>query len=185
MTYPDQGWPPGPADAPLSRNGAAMYRKKPIAVEAVQWHPDPLFARWEDGRYTNRRVGMDRHSVEYTVTEVGLRTKEGFMRIKPGDWVITGVEGERYACDAGIFAKTYELASTLSERGTTDDREYKAWNNAIKAAVMILRQNANACSNPSSPAAEQNWPFVLETMAREIDKLQRTDAPLTETEEKT
>jgi hypothetical protein len=50
---------------------------------------------------------------------------------------------------------------------------------------MILRQNANACSNPSSPAAEQNWPFVLETMAREIDKLQRTDAPLTETEEKT
>jgi hypothetical protein len=37
-----------------------------------------------------------------------LQTLEGPMIAKPGDWIITGVEGEKYACDDAIFRKTYE-----------------------------------------------------------------------------
>lgn len=34
-------------------------------------------------------------------------TKEGQMAGKPGDYLMTGVEGERYIIDRVIFEKTY------------------------------------------------------------------------------
>jgi hypothetical protein len=37
-----------------------------------------------------------------------LQTLEGPMKANPGDWIITGVQGEKYACDDAIFRKTYE-----------------------------------------------------------------------------
>jgi hypothetical protein len=30
------------------------------------------------------------------------------MTVTPGDWIITGVNGEHYPCKPDIFAKTYE-----------------------------------------------------------------------------
>jgi hypothetical protein len=88
------------------------YRKRPVVIEAVQWFPDAEFGHFnEAGIYSNRRVGYDVHLIEYTVCDVGLRTLEGFMHIKPGDWIITGVKGERYPCKPDIFAATYEAAN--------------------------------------------------------------------------
>ena len=89
----------------------AAYRKKPVTVEAIQWSPDPKFCSFAAGIYSNRRVGYDAHGVEYTVCNVGIRTLEGFMHIKPGDWIITGVKGERYPCKPDIFQQTYEPAA--------------------------------------------------------------------------
>ncbi len=57
------------------------FRKKPILVDAVQ-------------------------ATERTV----IHTLEGDMTAEQGDWIITGVNGERYPCKPDIFAKTYELA---------------------------------------------------------------------------
>ena len=37
-----------------------------------------------------------------------VETMEGTMRGKPGDWLITGVDGEQYPCDNSIFRRTYE-----------------------------------------------------------------------------
>ena len=42
-------------------------------------------------------------------TEFQVKTMEGVMQGKPGDWLIEGVEGELYACDNTIFKKTYNL----------------------------------------------------------------------------
>jgi hypothetical protein len=39
-----------------------------------------------------------------------IDTLEGRMSVKPGDWVITGVKGERYPCKPDIFEATYEPA---------------------------------------------------------------------------
>jgi hypothetical protein len=39
-----------------------------------------------------------------------IHTLEGTMRANPGDWVITGIKGERYPCKDDIFRATYELA---------------------------------------------------------------------------
>jgi len=37
-----------------------------------------------------------------------IETLEGTMRAVPGDWIVTGVRGERYPVKPDIFAETYE-----------------------------------------------------------------------------
>lgn len=37
-----------------------------------------------------------------------IDTLEGGHTVCPGDWIITGVKGERYPCKPDIFAATYE-----------------------------------------------------------------------------
>lgn len=95
---------------------ATHYRKKPVVIQAVQWWPSIERGHFQDdGKYVCRSIGCDALGVEYTVCDVGLRTMEGFMHIKPGYWIITGVKGERYACEPSIFEMTYEPASVPSE----------------------------------------------------------------------
>ncbi|MEG2406072.1 MAG: hypothetical protein RSB05_03270 [Clostridiales bacterium] len=55
------------------------FQKKPIVVEAYQ-----------------------------TDVKITIQTLEGVMVASPGDWVITGVEGEQYPCKPEIFKKTYQ-----------------------------------------------------------------------------
>lgn len=62
------------------------YRKKPIVIEAYQ---------------TSERVEIE--------------TLEGVMVANPGDWIITGVKGERYPCKDDIFQETYELVNSEGE----------------------------------------------------------------------
>ncbi len=38
-----------------------------------------------------------------------VETMEGTMRGKAGDWLMIGVNGEKYVCDDAIFRKSYEL----------------------------------------------------------------------------
>ena len=54
------------------------FRKKPVVVDAYQ-----------------------------TDREMNIETLEGVMHAEPGDWIITGVNGERYPCKPDIFEKTY------------------------------------------------------------------------------
>lgn len=37
-----------------------------------------------------------------------IDTLEGGHRVCPGDWIITGVNGERYPIKSGLFYKTYD-----------------------------------------------------------------------------
>lgn len=55
------------------------FRKKPVVIEAYQTHE-----------------------------ELDIFTLEGVMHATPGDWIITGVNGEQYPCKPDIFEKTYE-----------------------------------------------------------------------------
>ena len=56
------------------------YRKKPVVIEAYQ-------------------------AAEVEI----IRTLEGDMTARPGDYIITGIKGERYPCKPDIFEATYEL----------------------------------------------------------------------------
>lgn len=40
-----------------------------------------------------------------------IRTLEGVMEARDGDWIIKGVKGEFYPCKPDIFAATYEPCS--------------------------------------------------------------------------
>lgn len=78
------------------------FRKRPIVIEAVQIndaffddpHPNP-----------NHPTGAWIDPISRTVDIV---TPEGTMTGKMGDWIITGVQGEKYPCKPDIFAATYE-----------------------------------------------------------------------------
>lgn len=60
-------------------NEVKKFRKKPVIVEAYQ-----------------------------TIQSQIIHTLEGDMLASPGDWIITGVNGEQYPCKPDIFEKTYE-----------------------------------------------------------------------------
>lgn len=57
------------------------YRKKPVLVQAMRMP-----------------------------TEFKVKTLEGVMSGKAGDYLIKGVKGEMYPCKPDIFSETYELA---------------------------------------------------------------------------
>ena len=75
----------------------AKYRKKPVVIEAVQWWP-----------CMGSRFGVE-HQEKDDAFGI-IRTLEGAMEVSPGDWVITGVKGEKYACKDEIFQMTYDPA---------------------------------------------------------------------------
>lgn len=86
------------------------YQKKPIEVEASRWSPnEPHHAVTP---YPEIPADHDRLCAEcgswFTVHGL-VRTLEGPGQVVcPGDYVITGVRGEHYACKPDVFAHTYE-----------------------------------------------------------------------------
>lgn len=50
-------------------------------------------------------------SAQVTHCELEIHTLEGTMVANPGDFIITGVNGEKYPCKPDIFRKTYEEVS--------------------------------------------------------------------------
>lgn len=80
----------------------AKFRKKPIVIEAVQFFRAEHF----DGKH----VAID--GVQTRMAPGGreffIRTLEGDHLVSEGDWIITGVAGEKYPCKPVIFEATYE-----------------------------------------------------------------------------
>jgi hypothetical protein len=118
------------------------FRKKPVVIEATQWHKNgdhpadyaetthgyengilrPFTGEYRKARdWEGAVVRYFRHpdvSGETPCRICGVRmhehgwidTLEGGHDVCPGDWIITGVKGERYPCKPDIFAATYEPA---------------------------------------------------------------------------
>jgi hypothetical protein len=79
----------------------AKYRKKPVVIEAEQWlGPETSIAGVEPV------IGL----LENTIDRWVIHTLEGPLNVSPGDWIITGVKGEKYPCKPDIFSATYEPA---------------------------------------------------------------------------
>jgi hypothetical protein len=84
----------------------ASFRKRPVVIEAVQWFPGVEI----DG-VEMEPCDLPRHDPEYPCAagrHPYIKTLEGRMSVSAGDWIITGVQGERYPCKPDIFALTYE-----------------------------------------------------------------------------
>lgn len=60
--------------------GTRYFRKRPLVIEANQW---------------------------FCSTPLILHTPEGNIKTSPGDWIITGINGEQYPCKPDVFYKTY------------------------------------------------------------------------------
>ncbi|KKM25798.1 hypothetical protein LCGC14_1591250 [marine sediment metagenome] len=76
-----------------------FFRKRPIVIEAEQFFPD--IKPWPKGV---REINHGDKSLDYFYID----TLEGGHKVSVGDWIITGVRGEKYPCKPGIFQETYE-----------------------------------------------------------------------------
>lgn len=78
------------------------FIKKPVHIEAVQFTGNVKQLPYE-------------FAVAVTQDEPGnscfVKTYEGSMECKPGNWLLKGIKGEIYPCDNEIFAKTYRAAT--------------------------------------------------------------------------
>lgn len=107
----------------------SKFRKKPVVIEATQWfkngdHPhdntrtiygsvnEPFLSEGKVVRYYRHPgvAGMERckHCGDIMHNHGWIDTLEGGHIACPGDWIITGVQGEHYPCKPDIFDMTYE-----------------------------------------------------------------------------
>lgn len=56
-------------------------------------------------KFRKKPVIIEAYKTDVVIT---IDTLEGKMTASPGDWIITGVNGEQYPCKPDIFEKTYE-----------------------------------------------------------------------------
>lgn len=80
------------------------YRKKPIVIEA---------ALYSGGKFQGEIpawIGpeMSKGKIYRMGPSLFIKTLEGTMEVKSGDWIIQGINGEIYPCKPDIFEKTYE-----------------------------------------------------------------------------
>ncbi len=105
----------------------AKFRKKPVVIEAQQWFPpgdprhDPTMLSHRKGNQVSppdyRQDGDLYCFAEGASPGMGgdhylIRTggPNSGVQVNPGDWIITGVKGEKYPCKPDIFEVTYEPA---------------------------------------------------------------------------
>lgn len=103
----------------------ALYRKKPLVIEAIQLN----FSNWRQVTELLKGVIGPKNPIFFGVAsatcgEVGYRggtdpaskewlniklpTLEGTMIANHGDYIIQGVKGEFYPCKPGIFLSSYD-----------------------------------------------------------------------------
>lgn len=94
------------------------YQKKPVAIDAVQWDgtaaaATPIIDRaLTDGHTITFECPLGEGCSD-TNHVLSIRTLEGTMVARRGDYVIRGTHGEYYPCKPDIFEENYE--------GVTDD----------------------------------------------------------------
>lgn len=120
------------------------FQKKPVVIAAEQWFPDVL--PWPEGVEVETIVGdcddpqcgdstWDHACTAGSSKPTGrhiIKTLEGPHIVSPGDWVITGVKGEKYPCKPEIFSLTYEPA----REGRLD------WDDYFMSIATVVAQRA-------------------------------------------
>jgi len=78
------------------------YRKKPVVIEAVQYFNE---MRVNDNLPDGVVIMF---WLEHDDDLPTIKTLEGNHLVREGDYIITGVQGEKYPCKPDIFEQTYE-----------------------------------------------------------------------------
>lgn len=101
-----------------------LYRKKPVVIEAKQWFPpgdqrhDPSMLTERKGNSVSPPDYLQKGDLYCGIRgDLGMgpavymiRTLNGDVRVEAGEWIITGIKGEKYPCKPDIFEATYEPA---------------------------------------------------------------------------
>lgn len=129
------------------------YRKKPVEVEAHQWfqngdHPED---NYKQNGYEGEIVRRYRHpDVEgtticskcdcYMHDHGWIDTLEGGHIVCVGDWIITGIAGEKYPCKPDIFEQTYKPVDEPCSNNPSEQSRNRLYD-AARLAVDFLARN--------------------------------------------
>lgn len=80
------------------------YRKRPVEVEAWQVGGGEIPPTWIDDAMVSGTMKADYDNFGFKI-----KTLEGDVRARYGDYIIQGVKGELYPCKPDIFEQTYEV----------------------------------------------------------------------------
>ena len=89
------------------------YRKKPVEIEAVKFDGTDESVEW-------LLPQLKSGEIDKVCNKLYIKTLEGVMESKVGDYVIKGVNSEFYPCKSDIFEKTYEKVDEISEYNRKD-----------------------------------------------------------------
>lgn len=122
-----------------------LFRKKPVTVQATQWqkngdHPEDGAAHTADGgslqhegrlvryfRHPNRSGSDNCQHCRRVMHDHGwIDTKEGGHIVCPGDWIITGVQGEHYPLQARHLRSDLRFGAYVSGPAITLDQQVAA-----------------------------------------------------------
>ena len=153
----------GAADLPEAR----LFTKKPVTISATQWfkngdHPQVrAIAPSDDLFFTGMGGAMLTGREKYGV--IGTLESPNHL-VTPGDWIITGVAGEHYACKPDIFEATYSPAALAAGQAT--------------AAQAVVQDDLITLRKPTT-SAELLWLLKLAHLViSDVDKtLEETFAP--------
>ncbi len=105
------------------------FRKKPVVIEAEQYFP----GRTIEGVVVMLAGSHHPDLPEGTYIKAWIDTLEGAMEVMAGDWVITGVKGEKYPCKPDIFEATYEAMNDSGQPELTlAQRVIGNWDNFVE-----------------------------------------------------
>lgn len=114
----------------------ANFRKKPVVIQAV-----------------------------LAVSGGEIETLEGVMRYEEGDFIITGVKGERYPCKPDIFRETYEAvdfdAATLLRISEQKDRAEQFYEDFPRSQELKVDPLAEEFECEFCPAREKVYPWAV------------------------
>jgi len=106
----------------------AKYIKRPAPTDATQWfrngdHPQDGDEKFQDGEFKGelfeglivryyRKPSVDGQNICKNCSDTmhnhgWMDTLEGGHNVCPGDFIITGIKGERYPCKPDIFKAAY------------------------------------------------------------------------------
>ena len=91
----------------------AKFKKKPVVIEAFRLNERGIVGEdWFWDAVTKNDIithYFGKYHTEPAWCEI--KTLEGIMVAKCGDYIIRGINGEIYPCKADIFEKTYDYVS--------------------------------------------------------------------------
>ena len=85
------------------------FIKKPVEVEAQEVRIGTIMQvkEWCNGEIATEFSTLNKDKTDILLG-IKIKTLEGEMLAKIGDWIIKGVKGEFYPCKPDIFEATYE-----------------------------------------------------------------------------
>lgn len=101
------------------------WRKKPVVIDALQFHGDNQFEIMRFIEYAcPKRAQLNFvGATEDKPQHIQIPTLEGVMEAMPGDYVIVGVKGEVYPCKPDIFTATYDWEPGLRQFMPADRKQ--------------------------------------------------------------